>query len=517
MFGLLALAGATFPIACSDARPMEVNPGLACGSSLAVCDIHSAACRQDVLDVVACLRGYDTQVRQPIATFIELNDLVGGSESSEDIPEEKDARDTRLGYSLFGLVATDEVSAEDALAAQADSIAALYSPEQQRVFILENPGGEALSEAELGMPVEVYQMTVLAHEYVHFLQDQETDLAAFSEQLPELFDPAMAGISAIEGEAVLFEAFFGLQLAGRRVSREPVVQQFEAYVDFAEEAIREAASPALEARYLFPYSYGAHSAAVVHFDGGSGAVAGLRRSSSTLEYIQRRWAEPLRRATPEPAEPTAPDGLSSIHSDQLGPWLLAAFASRSLGISSDQALAFASHWSVDRVRVFRADDEEVVAHWLLEFEGPTTGQASSTGETEVSLREWAGALQGAAPGATPTWLVASKGNSLEIIASTRPDSAVARTLADSPITWGDAGADGVADAGDAGTLLDAGTAAVPVELPPDAGFAATRRTSATAALVRAEPRTVASERLLGPRMLTRREKARARLARLLTR
>lgn len=512
---LLSLAAAGLQVACSDSRVVEVNPGLSCGSRLSVCDIHSAACRQDVLDVVACLRGYDSQVQQPSAVFIELDDLIGGTEVPDDSPAVRDARDTRLGYALFGLVAADEVSAEEALEAQADSIAALYSPAERRVFILENPGGDQISEAELGMPVDVYRMSVLAHEYVHFLQDRETDLGAFSEQLSELFDPAMAGISAVEGEAVLYEAFFGLQLAGRRISREPVLREFEAYVDFAEEAIREAGSPVLEARYLFPYSYGAHSAAVLHFDGSPEDVEGLRLSHSTLEYIQRRWAEPERRPTPEPLDTNVPQALSAIHTDRLGPWLLAAFVSRVLGLSSEEALAFASQWRVDRMRVFRSEDEEIVAQWLLEFGVPSSADAApATRETPLRLREWASALQAAAPVTAPTWSVAAAGNRLEIIASTHPSSVVAQALAENSDTWGDAGApDDASDSDAFPPSGEEGSSASALEEHGDGGSASGTRFALAAppyAGARSEwapPR----ERSLEPRILARREKVRARL------
>ncbi len=416
--------------ACSSIEPAsvgETHPGLSCGTTLDNCDIYAAGCRQDVLDVVACLRGYETQVRQPEVTFIELDDLLAGAVAPSDSRDEQDIRE---GHALFDLIDAREVSSEAAFAAQADSIAALYSASNDQIYILENPGGVGLSEAELGISVDAYRMSVLAHEYVHFLQDIESDLDEFSSRLPEEFDAALAGISAVEGEAVLYEGLFQLEASGRRIADGEVIDLFEQYIDFAEREIREVESPALEARYLFPYTYGAHSAALVHFGGNAQQLEQLRYSHSTLEYIQRRWGIAERRETPAPFEPPAREGIEQVNSDQLGPWLLNAFWSRVLNASTPDALAVAQLWGVDRMRVWRTSvPDEIVAQWIIEFRDPASDSGAEESETSQRVLEWRDRLQNQPSTLAETWFVRAQGPFLEVTSSNVPESAAARDLA----------------------------------------------------------------------------------------
>src|SRR5690606_32601023 len=170
------VAVGVFGVGCSSKQTSieEDRIGLACDSEIRLCDIHRAECRQDVLDAVACLRGYTRQVAQPEARFIRLSDLRGSAQGELD----SDQRDLRAAYGLFGLVGKEHEDGEAAFEARIDDIAAIYNAEADLVFIVEDPGGRIPTEAELGMPLEAYQMSVLAHEYVHFLQDREFDLHA---------------------------------------------------------------------------------------------------------------------------------------------------------------------------------------------------------------------------------------------------------------------------------------------------------------------------------------------------
>lgn len=424
----------------------EHQSGLGCGHDLRRCDIHEAACRQDVLDAVACLRDYDEQVQQPEARFIRLSDLTGSPSSPvEDATE----RYKRVGYSLLGLVSGDEIDDDAAQAAQVDSIAALYSPRDKTIYVLEDPGGQDLSEAELGVPLEVYQMAVLAHEYVHFLQDREFDLEEYGEELPLELDPSLAGIAAVEGEAMLYEGFFSFDLAGVSASDERMLRQFEEFIDYSEEQIRLAASPVLEARMLFPYTYGGHSNARIHQQEGQAGLAVLRAASSTLEFVQRRWGsvEPLE----EPFEPVVSGleqlGFDRLSSDQLGPWLLNAFWSRSLGAPTPEALGVAQLWYGDRVALWRnPESQEVVANWAIGV-GPG-------GAPDPRLQQWVTALRSAPPEAAASWEVRVMGDHLEMTASTSRDSEAVKHLGrsgDATVT-----ADGGAADSDVTDVVDAG-------------------------------------------------------------
>jgi hypothetical protein len=457
-YGACTSLALTLGCSSSDHPPFaEEQPGLGCSSAVRTCDIHEAACRQDVLDAVACLRDYDEQVEQPKAHFIRLSDLLEAPPGADDA--ENGA--LRLGYSLFGLVSPEEVDGEAAQAAQVDDLAALYSAEEKAVFILEDPGGDALEEGELSVSRQAYLMSILAHEYVHFLQDREFDLKRYSDDLSERFDPMLAEIAAVEGEAMLYETFFSFQAAGVPATDERVLGQFEHYIDFSEEAIRSAESPALEARGLFPYTYGGHSNAVLHRDDGVEGVAALREATSTLEFIQRRWGE----VEPAEAQIEAADldlggqGFDKLGEEQFGPWVLNAFWSRTLGSSTSEALEVAQLWQGDRLGVWRHPETgETVGSWVIAF--------ASDAARDDRLARWAGELAKSAPRSDTAWKVTVAGERLEITSSTAFDSQAV------PLFTGEAGApdgSGSSNRDDAGASTAEYEAAADWRSPRDAG------------------------------------------------
>lgn len=401
----------------------ESERSLSCGRNLDVCDISRESCRSAVLDSVACLRGYKITVPQPEVTFITVEELRNSSS------EEVDDADVTLrhAYSLFDLVATKHVEPNAALTSAVNSIAAFYSAESKRVFILEDPGGESLDERQLGMPVDVYRMTVLAHEYVHFLQDNEFDLERYSADLPTAFDPRLARISAVEGEAALFEGLFTLDLAGRQVDEPRILERLKESLDSTDEAVRNGDSPYLLARYAFPYTYGAHSSAVLYFDGGQRALARLRRVGSTLEYLQRKAGASLQMPSKTLPEPNEFSGLELVSEDELGPWLFGVFSSRVGGVSTSSGQAAAMNWQADRLQVWRTRGDELLAQWVIELT-PT-----DSGDGETTARRWKGPLQEGKPEATPTWLVRASERQLSITVSTREGSEAAVEVADA---WG---------------------------------------------------------------------------------
>lgn len=407
------VAVGVFGVGCSSKQTSieEDRIGLACDSEIRLCDIHRAACRQDVLDAVACLRGYTRQIAQPEAQFLRLRDL------QDSAPDElgSDQRDLRVAYGLFGLVGMRHQEGEEAFRAQIDNIAAFYVSEADVVFIVEDPGGHTPTEAELGMPLAAYQMNVLAHEYVHFLQDREIDLQLVTRRLSKRLDPALAVIAAIEGEASLYELFFNYAAAGKPVSERQIRAHFESYIDYAEREIREADSPVLEARTLFPYTYGAHSNAVVHQREGSKGLPKLRSAESTLEYLQRRWGTVTPALELRFVDAFAlQEGFEKLGTEEFGPWLVNAFWSRTTDATSTEALALAQRWSGDKMRVGRhRETREIVANWSIEFDADPTDVA-----------RWATTLA-SQNGRYAEWTVRVTGDRcIEVTSSTKPDSEV---------------------------------------------------------------------------------------------
>lgn len=429
------------PGCSSDDRPplAKSSRGVGCAKGTGSCDIHDAECRQAVLDVVACMRGYDESVRQPTTHFLQLEDLL---DDSEPVAGQVQAdTDTRRGLSLLGLVSPREVEADDALNAQIDNIAAIYSNTDGTVYVIENPGGQSPSDSDVGGSADAYLMSILAHEYVHFLQDREFDLTKYAESLSPRLDPMLARISAVEGEAMLFEGYFTYLMRGVAKPESEVLDNLTAFVDFAEAELREVASPVLEARMLFPYTYGAYSAALLHQADESSDFDALRTAKSTLPYIERRWG------TVADYDLVQPKGLSSfdehgfevVAEDNLGPWLVNALFGRELEFSVNGALVVARKWRGDRITVWRdTSSGEIAAQWAIVFD-----------ETDAQVEDWARFLTVTPSPVGTRWDIRAYGNELVLTSSTEADSVVYDSL--EPSSGSSVGSDA-----DAGNDSDAG-------------------------------------------------------------
>lgn len=408
---LMAIAGCS-----SDEHPplAKSSQGVGCAKGLGPCDIHDAACRQAVLDVVACMRGYDETVRQPPTEFLQLEDLL---DDSEPVAGQVQAdTDTRRGLSLLGLVSPREVEADAALNAQVDNIAAIYSNTDGTVYVIENPGGQSLSDSDVGGSVDAYLMSILAHEYVHFLQDREFNLTKYAEALSPRLDPMLASISAIEGEAMLFEGYFTYLMRGVAKPESDVLDNLTAFVDFAEAQLREVASPVLEARMLFPYTYGAYSAALLHQADESSDFGELRTAKSTLPYIERRWGTVADHDLVQPVELSSFDehGFDVVAEDNLGPWMVNAMFGRELSFPKDAALAVAGKWRGDRLTVWRdTSSGEIAAQWAIVFD-----------ETDAEIEDWASFLTLTPSPVGIKWDIRAHGKELVLTSSTEPDSVV---------------------------------------------------------------------------------------------
>lgn len=504
--GGLVLAAVVGCSTSDDHPPLKKSSrGVGCAKGVSSCDIHDEACRQDVLDVVACMRGYDEPVRQPPTRFLRIEDLL---DDSEPDPEQAQVEeDTRRALTLFGLVAPQEVDEQAALTAQVDSIAAIYSNSDGTVYVIENPGGEALSDADVGGSVDQYLMSILAHEYVHYLQDREFDLTKYAKAISSRLDPMLASVSAIEGEAMLYEGFYTYLVSGTAEPESRVIDDLVGFVDFAEAQIREVASPALEARMLFPYTYGAYSAAMLHQADATDDLATLRAAQSTLPYIERRWATVQETALVQPAAAIdlAAHGFAVIAEDNLGSWLVNALFGRQLEFTTAASLDVARQWRGDRLTVWRSTTgDEVVGQWSIAFD-----------EADAQVASWARALARTSSPASVQWDIRAEGNEIVLTSSTEPDSVV-YTLQGAPFdsVTVDAGSGSSTDAIDAGAREitdDLGRDAAAGPLALEAGLQGQSARQALHVNAGLPPRELTAWRLPGSRSLRERARTEQRL------
>lgn len=402
---------------------------LSCESHVEPCDVHSAQCRQRIFDKIGCMRGHTTRTTPPRIQFIELRQLLFELQQAEADKPDPDAEATRRGLNLLGLVSTKDIDAQEAVAERLEGLAALYIPETKQVIMIEDPEADEATESASGLPADVFGMSVLAHEYVHAYQDREYDLQAFQRHMPSNFDGQLASISAVEGEAALYEYEFLFDVLERNsVDRRRV---FEALVDAAEEALRDSDSPWLAARGIFPYTYGAHSAWALESDGGPEALEKLRRSKTTLSYIERRFGT-FERDTPDKipsvADADIDAGLDNVEDDDLGAWLLNAFLGRTLDLSQAQAVHAARQWSSDQVSIWRGSDDEVLVHWVIglaeadDLENDASEEVFSFADHARTLNDLVPPVEGS------TWRVSYEPGRVVITASTNATSDAVDTL-----------------------------------------------------------------------------------------
>lgn len=409
----------------------EPSGGVAfsCSAHVERCDVHSAQCRQLIFDKIGCMRGHTTRTTPPPVHFVQLRQLIDELQQAEAKAPDLDAEATRRGLSLLGLVATKDIDAQEAVAERLEGLAALYIPETKQVVMIEDGDADDASESPSGLPADVFGMSVLAHEYVHAYQDREYDLQKFQRRMPSNFDGQLASISAVEGEAALYEYEFLFDVLDRTaVDRRGV---FEALVDAAEEALRTSDSPWLAARGIFPYTYGAHSAWALESEGGAEALEGLRSSKTTLSYIERRFGA-LERDDPTPipssADADAGSALQKVVDDDLGAWLLNAFVSRALELPQAAALHAARQWSSDQLSVWRGNDDEVLVHWAIGL-SPARDLGDAPSEEVFSFAGQRETLANLAPPVNGSaWRLSLEPDRLVITASTEADSDAVDTL-----------------------------------------------------------------------------------------
>jgi len=227
----------------------------------------------------------------------------------EEFPVDE-ARLVTESYTLFGMVPQDMDLRAVLKDLYLEQVAGFYDPDSTTLFVLDDQPESALE-------------SLLVHELVHAIQDQNVDLDAITD--PDLGnDRQVAAQAAIEGHAtlVMFEFLMGRQGSDVDVTE---VSDFTDLVRPALEAARTQ-SPALasaplvlQESLLFPYLGGASFVeALWKQEPGRPAPFGEQLPASTEHILH-----PERFLGGEPDQPTAvqieaPEGWTQLHDDSLG-------------------------------------------------------------------------------------------------------------------------------------------------------------------------------------------------------
>ncbi len=142
-------------------------------------------------------------------------------------------------------------STDDAAPASLAGYHALYLHDLREIVVLD--AITSLSRRD--------QLLVLAHEFVHALQDHERPLEQRFAAAGDDFDRRLGLNAQLEGEATYYERVLGRRLDGADASAEAIESESRGKVEIANRTARHSAELADEGPALFAYSYGLFAAA----------------------------------------------------------------------------------------------------------------------------------------------------------------------------------------------------------------------------------------------------------------
>ncbi len=350
--------------------------------SYSACDVLDAGCQSRVFAAVRCLRDLPAASQPEIRTIsqeqyeAELGDAAdeyaatGELDAADAADPEADAsadRSVEHAFGLLGLAQPEELSPESFVELYAGTVPGFYSVESKIVTLIDGGPGSRPDRAEGTL--------LLAHEFVHALQDQEVDLQTVGAD-DETFDQYLATTSVIEGEASMFEGFFEAAMAGLE-GNVNFGAYFMSWVPDAEEFFA-GQSPLLVGPRYFPYSYGARYMYNLFAQGGVGAIRATYANmpGSVLPMLVRPSPSGGPSLAPPDAfvPPAAVADFALVTRDSLGPWVFWKFLQRSL--VDPNASDLVPYWRGDGVFIYAnaSAAPEVTVIWSIELDDASSAE-----------------------------------------------------------------------------------------------------------------------------------------------
>ena len=270
----------------------------------------------------------------------------------EEFPEGR-AELLSEAYSLLGLIPRDLDLRSTLQALYLEQIAGFYDPDSTTLFVLDDQPEEAIE-------------SLLVHELVHAIQDQNTDLDAIT--APRLNnDRRVAAQAAIEGHATLVMFEFLMRDQERGASDPMELPDFSARLGPALEAATKQ-SPALaeaplvlQESVLFPYRGGVTFVESLWRErGGRPAPFGSDLPRSTEQILHPEKFGRGQRDVPRDIEVSVKDSWSRLYEDTLGE-LEIGILLETLGASSGSAVG----WGGDRYVFLEDDDGHRSLAWFV--------------------------------------------------------------------------------------------------------------------------------------------------------
>jgi hypothetical protein len=276
----------------------------------------------------------------------------------QDLPPEEAAHLTR-SYGLLGLV-DEELDLRDLLlSVYTEQVAGFYDPDSTALFVMDD------------MDVELLE-TVMVHELVHAVQDQETSLDSLTAD-ERGNDRQAAAQAAIEGHATLIMLeYMAEELRGEPVDLSTLPELSEA-IGPAMEGMKDqypalAGAPRIiQEAVLFPYLEGASFVAAL-WEAREGRPppfhALLPQSTEQVMNPTLAWGESLDRPTELAVR--VPESYTVLYQNTLGQLELGIFLEEHLGPEGREA---ARGWDGDRYLLLSTPGGEDGLVWAAVWDG----------------------------------------------------------------------------------------------------------------------------------------------------
>jgi hypothetical protein len=338
------------------------------------CDVRAADCQARLLALAACLREDEEPPMPPVTV---MSESAFGDYLYELIEEEPQPEVNHLERALvsLGMVEPGAYDVDVVVSDLVTTIAGVYRHETDDILVVVH--GAAVDRDMMS--------SILLHEFVHYLQDLQVDLAAFSEEFSLSTDAALAAISVIEGEAEFHQLRYYASLAGLNPNTVDYRETFDSMVSFSEEYLLEQPSPYTQVRGVFPYAWGGRYMQATWFDGGRDAVAERFASPPTQTRSLMGASTFVDVAARSFESPAAPTGLALYAEDVGGAITLFLYATTIMDVASARELAL--QWRGDRMSIFATDDDAgtvVVWRIALENEPAAAAFAAAAGRVVAS-------------------------------------------------------------------------------------------------------------------------------------
>ena len=265
---------------------------------------------------------------------------------------------SRAVLAALGLAQVADYSEDARVELATSSVPGFYSPRDKLITLIEPEDPASVIEED--------QTLLLAHEFVHAIQDEEVDLEALSRQTEPTFDASLAELSAVEGEAQMLQGLFMTGLLGlgdyfdlRRFYTSWVSRAEQEYSDI---------SPLLASPRYFPYTFGARYMYDLLVSEGRDATHARVGAppTSTLAVL----TDPTRPPDVEPFDyrgfPAAVGELEPAGSNRLGAWIVGKYVER-VAERPDLWQALAGSWRGDRLFFYAGPEGEFAGLWSLRF------------------------------------------------------------------------------------------------------------------------------------------------------